>query len=495
MAGRKESTDLFQLIKSLPPEEKGYFRKFAKRHSDKGSSALKLFDEISKQKNYDEKLLKKKFSDLPVRKQQLFENIMQSLVVSYNQPEGKIPFLKVLMEIELLKQKKLFDRALQIINKYLPIARRTGILFFEEELLRMWNYHLLAKSDGRSRLKQQLEYEELYAEFVRRKENMDLMITANQMLYAIDIISMQEPDNFPDPDEYVDISFMQEPKNALTPMADTARRINLTIYYDIKGDKENYYQLRKQVFTEARKQKEKDGKYNELYVRALRGVIYAAIESRRFNEANKLFQLHKPYKMIGKWMQEEHELVNNMMQQYIYWRSGKHAEGLKFSNEVLKKVDYPNLSELYYIFVKSFFQHKILFEFSVGTPLAVQMNINTLHSLLSKEDTPVVDKYSEIIKALVQIKHNNLPLVPALVNNLTRSRAGKALRVREKEFLDTLKTINGVNKKNVLVKLWNEYHKPSNEFFLYGYQQIGPVLKSLYTNNTLSELLAAEQID
>lgn len=495
MAGRKESTDLFQLIKSLTPEEKGYFRKFAKRHSDKGSSALKLFDEINKQKNYDEKLLKKKFSDLPVRKQQLFNNIMQSLMVSHNEPEGKITYLKVLLEIELLKQKKLYDRALQTINAYLPVARQTGVLLFEEELLRMWNFHLLAKSDGRGRLKQQLEYEERYKEFMLRKQNMDIMTDTTQKIYAIDIINVQDPDNCLNPDDYIDLPFMENPANALTPMAESARCMILGIYYNLKPDNEKYYQMCVQAFENVKRQKERTGKYNEVYIKALRGVAYASIDTRRMTQADKYLQLHKAFRVQGKWMLDEQYLVNNMLQHYIYWRNGKHREGLEFSYSELKRTPYMESSPPRYLFSKTFLEMKLLFELSVGTLKDLQVTASTLHSLLTKEDAPDVDKYIEMIKILAQIKHNNISIVPSLVTNLLRSKPGKRFRERERKFLERLKGINDINKKALLKNLCLEFSNPSTEFYLFGFQNASPILQSLANGKPLQELLAAEQID
>ena len=54
------STDLFDLIKSLNQAEKGYVKKFALRNSGKGNHIyLSLFDDIDKQKTYDEKVISK----------------------------------------------------------------------------------------------------------------------------------------------------------------------------------------------------------------------------------------------------------------------------------------------------------------------------------------------------------------------------------------------------------------------------------------------------
>jgi hypothetical protein len=59
------SEDLWKLIHSLNISEKGYFVKFAKRHSpEKENNYIRLFDAISNQsEKYDENDLKSKFKN------------------------------------------------------------------------------------------------------------------------------------------------------------------------------------------------------------------------------------------------------------------------------------------------------------------------------------------------------------------------------------------------------------------------------------------------
>ena len=52
----KATDDLFQLIKALTKNEKGYFKKYSAFHSIGGKNKyLLLFDAIEKQKEYDAK--------------------------------------------------------------------------------------------------------------------------------------------------------------------------------------------------------------------------------------------------------------------------------------------------------------------------------------------------------------------------------------------------------------------------------------------------------
>ena len=86
MRGIKD--DLFQLIKSLSRNEKGYFKKYTLLYSAQPESAnnyTRLFDVIDGMDEYDEIALKKQFTgekfinQLPVTKNYLYNSILKSL--------------------------------------------------------------------------------------------------------------------------------------------------------------------------------------------------------------------------------------------------------------------------------------------------------------------------------------------------------------------------------------------------------------------------------
>ena len=68
MARLVGSDDLFRLIHSLTPEEKGYYKKLAKRHTARGTNYVKLFDAINEQEVFEEKTLKEQFKHYAVMK-------------------------------------------------------------------------------------------------------------------------------------------------------------------------------------------------------------------------------------------------------------------------------------------------------------------------------------------------------------------------------------------------------------------------------------------
>lgn len=82
----KPASDLHELIISLSPNEKGYFKKYCQRSGATSRKYLRLFDAIASQKEYDEKKLKKKLADpvlernLSSEKNYLFHLILEALI-------------------------------------------------------------------------------------------------------------------------------------------------------------------------------------------------------------------------------------------------------------------------------------------------------------------------------------------------------------------------------------------------------------------------------
>ena len=54
MARTTGSDEVYKLIHSLTTEEKGYFKKFALRHTSEGNRYLELFEAINQQNTFEE---------------------------------------------------------------------------------------------------------------------------------------------------------------------------------------------------------------------------------------------------------------------------------------------------------------------------------------------------------------------------------------------------------------------------------------------------------
>ncbi len=121
------NTDLFDLIKTLTKTEKIYFKRSA---YDTGESKtyIKLFDEMDKQKVYDEKKLKEKFrhvNQFSVLKNQLYETILKSLGRLAESENFTYRLSAVIKQSDQLYNKGLYRQSEKLLAKAKDAAYRS----------------------------------------------------------------------------------------------------------------------------------------------------------------------------------------------------------------------------------------------------------------------------------------------------------------------------------------------------------------------------------
>ncbi len=130
---KKESNDLFQLIKSLTRNEKGYFKKYHSRYSSQKSQLyLKVFDAFDKApdtKRYDESMIVKKLplslqNSFTSKKHYLYNSIIDALCAYYSEQKTSINLKEKIIAVEILMDKGLLSQAHKYIKRILSIAEK-----------------------------------------------------------------------------------------------------------------------------------------------------------------------------------------------------------------------------------------------------------------------------------------------------------------------------------------------------------------------------------
>jgi hypothetical protein len=118
------SEELHQLIKSMNMSEKRYFKIYSSRHVIGGkNNYLRLFDSIDRQDSYNEAAIKKHFAGetfirhLPSEKNYLYNNLLDSLTFFYKDKSFLARYCNILIEIEILFNKGLFDQCKKLIKR------------------------------------------------------------------------------------------------------------------------------------------------------------------------------------------------------------------------------------------------------------------------------------------------------------------------------------------------------------------------------------------
>ncbi len=120
----KHRESLFQLIRSLNKNEKGYFKKFVSSYSStEKSNYIRLFDSIGKQEVYDERKIKKQFAhsnlskNLSVAKNYLYNAILKSLRSYYKEDSVDAVVNDLLKDVGVLQKKALYDHCGELLEK------------------------------------------------------------------------------------------------------------------------------------------------------------------------------------------------------------------------------------------------------------------------------------------------------------------------------------------------------------------------------------------
>ena len=172
------SEDLFKLIKSLTPNEKGYFKKFSRIHVREGkNNYMLLFEAIDKQSIYEEQALIHKFRNeqfvkqFPVAKNYLYNLILKALDVYHSGIDLEIGYL-IHCSI-ILTDKAMFEPALKFLKKAELISQEHHKLSYLNKIL---NHELyIIRRDPTTKKKEVLD-----AHYKQRVEN------ADQLRYVIE---------------------------------------------------------------------------------------------------------------------------------------------------------------------------------------------------------------------------------------------------------------------------------------------------------------------
>lgn len=153
------SDSLFHLVQSLDANERGYVKKFLKRHSDKGNVNLDLVEALEKQKEFNETPLKKKFKNLAVVKVQAWDEVMDALRI-YNKKEiQNAEVFSVIAELNVLMRKGLRNEAKKLTERFIQRS-------YEQEDF----YALIAILPFNGVLYAETEVEGSFAEFEQRNQ-------------------------------------------------------------------------------------------------------------------------------------------------------------------------------------------------------------------------------------------------------------------------------------------------------------------------------------
>ena len=248
----RTSKQLFNLIKSLTPAEKRYFKILCSQNlNSKRKNFIKLFDAIAAQSKYDEEKLRERFVDAPFlknlsgEKNYLFNHILKCMRQYHAErsPYNKVTGLT--LDAYFLKQKGLFKESKKTIRKIRSLCKKHSLflpLIDLSDADRWMTYEMESKSkpdqldkisrardEAMEALKAEHQISSLYDKMAQVRREYSLS-PRKEFLQQLELIYDEIPD-------------IQQTKG-LSLKAQTYHNKILGIYHSHKGEREmalSYY--------------------------------------------------------------------------------------------------------------------------------------------------------------------------------------------------------------------------------------------------------------
>jgi len=172
---------LFQLIKSLSKSEKRFFKIYSGRHViGQQNNYVELFDLISKQSEYNEESILKKFrgkklvNRFSVAKAYLYDLILKSMNTYHAQNTVDAQILNLIRNISFLYEKNLYDQADKLIQKAKKLALEFEKISILPEIM-IWEKKLMEATFYSNK-----ELEDIFESYKEIKRYLNTAINVNE---------------------------------------------------------------------------------------------------------------------------------------------------------------------------------------------------------------------------------------------------------------------------------------------------------------------------
>ncbi|MBC8045821.1 MAG: hypothetical protein H7Y00_03440 [Fimbriimonadaceae bacterium] len=238
------SSDLFDLIRSLSPAEKTYFKKFAAALTfGETADYISLFNAIEKQSNYDEPALKQKFKKHAIGKNfaynkiYLYQIIIRTLKNFHAERNVQFEVISMLEEIQILQQRGLFHLARKTNAKLEKTALEHGIYFGVIESLR-WKNALMETKNKVARNEEMYAYSKQILSVMKEYEEAMFYYHLYRALFRITVKPFFQEDKILQQElELIGKALETRPANEKNILSHLMYFFCSHVYHSVLGDK------------------------------------------------------------------------------------------------------------------------------------------------------------------------------------------------------------------------------------------------------------------
>lgn len=411
MARASGSDELFLLIKSLTPNEKGYFKKYAQRHVTRKSNYLQLFTALDKMEVYDEPALKRRFKNLAVEKVYLFDMILNSLMVSDEGDTVAIAIYRDLIKVHLLIKKGLTQRAVKLIDKSLAIAEQHFLFTTTATLLKL-RYNVTRPTTPVS---QRLAEVQLVSKAIQHQYMLQVQEDEVHWQQHI-ILALQHAEQHQLPVEkntkLLNKKMLLGEVNTKQPISTQLKHMEaLRFYYewmDVKPEKK--IQLAKKIEQLCKRMWEQSKNSESLlhYLRSINNLINVLFHNDLIAEAEEYVErilLLAPNSHMS--IRQEVLTTYTDQKQAVMWCKGEHTEALKFTNEKLRQLKIQEKFPFQWSRVMYVVYRKVLLEISTGEYGKAVRTLQFFFGTEQKKLSPSALLAAELLYLLCQFEMGN----------------------------------------------------------------------------------------
>ncbi len=428
---KNNSDHLYQLIKSLTPAEKRYFKVFvSKGKVNQDTKFIKLFNLIDKYKDYDEaKILAVEKSINPAQisnlKAHLYKQILQSLA-NYNPDEDiEIKIREQLIYANLLYNKSLIDQCRKVLEKTRQMAENYDKVLLLFEVLE-FEKKLLTKSIRTDIMDSVLKLVNETEQLSKRIRNTRIFQNLTIKLYSfyLQIGFIRNAQDFERATQFLYSSLPAFDEEKLTFNEKMFLYHSFTGYYFFIQDKERGYQYAKKWYQLFEDHPDKIVPKIEYYIKAFNNLLagqFKMFKLKEFEEYSKKFEKIPEIQGLKLTFNLERQIFKYSSIHKInkYFMLGRFTEGTKIIPGIAKglekyenSMDTHSLTIFYYKFACMYFGDE-----------DYQQSIFWLNKIINAKDVNIrsdIQGFARILNLISHWELNNTDLVDYYIRSTYR---------------------------------------------------------------------------
>jgi len=461
------SDDLFTLIKSLEKQEKRYFKLYASRSgSAQNQNMTNLFNEIDKQKVYNEDRIKKKFKhksfvrQLTVSKNRLYQAILKSLDAYYAEASRESKLQQLIHQAEILYEKGLREQCKKRLDKARKIAIDDDAFLYVLKILQLEVLFFDEVTQVEKLKSQSLEGYQIGLKIIERYRN---FMEFNMMRTKLNEFLIQKNAGGNLKIETVfnetELNLLKNEDSALSFNALQRQLVINSIFYRIKGELEKSLFYRKRIVEIFENNPPKIIGSAKLYITGLNNLIALQIDLKQFKDALETIHKLESLKKENYFKLTEKRNLDITLRIYnckylIYIQTNNIFKAIETLYELEQFVEenfnqisnYFQLTFCYYISIVYFFK------------LDYQNATTWFYKLLNH---PAIDtneeiySYTRLLNLLCYSQMNNISLFESFYKKTERYLKTKKINYKYvKSIMQNLKKLHKLHEKSELQKQW-----------------------------------------